>query len=130
MNNKLNPFPCFECHGGCCGPVAINQNEFNRLNQAVQEMTPKERKRLMAQERPKDRCIFYDMENRNCGVYEHRPELCKMFGHYEMLECPKVPEDNYPIEIKGIKEGMNRIREAEKGAVGVLTLNTFWKDFL
>lgn len=130
MNDKLNPFPCFECNGGCCGPVAINQNEFNQLIKVVQSMSNEERKRLMRQKRPSERCIFYDMEKRNCSVYEARPEVCKMFGHYEMLECPKVPEDNYPIKLKGIKEGMNRIRENDKGAVGVLSMNTFWSDFL
>lgn len=123
-------FPCFECQGGCCGPVAINKQEFERLKKAVSAMKPSERKRLQEQERPENKCIFYDMERRKCGVYAYRPELCRMFGHYEMLECPKVDEDNYPVKLGSVKEGMAKVRQFEEGATGILSLNTFWRDFL
>lgn len=39
-----------------------------------------------------DHCAFWDYENKNCGVYEYRPSVCRVFGDRKYIPCPY---DNY-----------------------------------
>lgn len=45
-------------------------------------------------------CRFFDQENRQCGIYEHRPELCRNWptdnhcGFYDFLKWERKHQDD------------------------------------
>jgi len=45
-------------------------------------------------------CRFFDEENRNCGVYESRPQICRDFpgrkrcGYYDFLKFERKAQDD------------------------------------
>lgn len=121
----IKDFACQRC-GLCCGPVPISNSEFNQIKKAVSQMTVKEVNRLRRQKRDKLTCMFYDTQKRQCSIYEDRPEICRMFGFYQKMECPNNPQWGNKSVIAGIK----RLSKSQtSGVAGILTVNIGWAEF-
>ncbi len=120
-------FKCRNC-GLCCGPVPVTETELNKIKKAVERMPAKKRERLMKQKRDPFTCIFRDSENDNCSIYNVRPEVCRMFGFYEGMDCPNNPE----FATRSNTEGFQRLEKAAKGSpiVGVLSVDINWNHFV
>lgn len=84
IHDQYTRIPSFECLPGCtdcCGPVPITNAELTLI-------TPKPF-------RDQDTHCQYQVDG-GCGIYEHRPLLCRLFGTVDdpRLRCPhgKRPE--------------------------------------
>lgn len=115
----MKTFNCTNC-GECCGPIAVNKWELKRIKNAIKRMPQKEVKRLKNQIRNPLTCMFRDIENNCCAIYQHRPEICKMFGHYKGLVCPENPE--FAVKTNGEEQLL------KQSPVGVLTLEINWNN--
>lgn len=122
--NKVKSFVCTNC-GDCCGPVAVNEMELNRIQKKLLRMPKAKMERLKNQKRNPLTCMFLDIEKKECGIYDMRPEVCKMFGYYEGLKCPSNPEHaTIPHE-----EGVKRMTKGGKHK-GILTLQIDWETIM
>lgn len=119
----MKPFKC-DNTGECCGPVPLNELELNRIRKYLQRMPIAKRERLKNQQRPPLTCMFRDMENNQCGIYTMRPEICKMFGFYEGMVCPRNPEH----ATINREEGNKRLRPDGVKHVGILSLHITWDN--
>lgn len=111
--------PCKECRGLCCGPVPITKQELINIKKNIKSMALKRRLELENQQRYFGTCIFYDLDNDMCGIYQSRPSICRVFGHYNNLICFKKPE----------AATMQNWNVTEK-PVGILSSDYTWKDFM
>lgn len=118
----MKPFQCSNC-GECCGPVNLNELELSRIKKALSRMPKAKIERLKNQKRDAMTCIFRDMEKDECSIYNVRPEICKMFGHYEGMKCPR----NHEHATIGKEEGVKKIIKGGK-QVGILTLQINWDN--
>lgn len=114
----MKKLPCEGCKGMCCGPVPITKKELKEIKKKVKSMSSKERNQLEAQTRFYGTCIFYDLDNDQCGIYSARPEICRVFGYHINLSCFRKPE----IAIKDNWKS-NEIH------IGILSQDFTWKDF-
>lgn len=116
----------FRCHncGECCGPIPISKAEFEAISKAIRGMPPEKREALKAQARSDLTCILHDTESKACSVYEARPEICRMFGHYKGLACHK----NYSTATGSVTEGKKRLKDATDNFIGILGLTISWQD--
>lgn len=119
----MKSFNCSNC-GECCGPVPVNKWELNRIKKHLEKLPKSQIERLKNQKRSQFTCIFRDVENNSCGIYKIRPEICKMFGFYEGMVCPRNPEH----ATIGRKEGQERIGTEE--TVGILSLQITWDNIM
>lgn len=120
----MKPFQCSNC-GDCCGPVPVNALELRRIKKKLSRMPKDKLERLKNQKRPPMTCMFRDIENNECGIYNMRPEICKMFGFYEGMKCPRNPEH----ATIGRKEGVKRLIK-DGPHVGILTLQINWDTIM
>jgi len=122
-----NEFDCTNC-GFCCGPVPITKREFNRIKRYVKKMSLAEIYRLKGQKKSPIDCIFRDKENDRCSIYPVRPDICKMFGYYEGMECP----NNLSFATRSKESGYKRIeKNAQKSEIlGVMSVDITLKSFL
>ncbi|MFB7305172.1 YkgJ family cysteine cluster protein [Heyndrickxia sporothermodurans] len=113
----MEQLPCKGCRGLCCGPVAVTENELNKIKKKIKSMPRKIRDDLEKQVRFHGTCIFYDNEKDRCGIYSVRPNACRMFGHYKGMACFRKPElaTKNPI--------------INEKSIGVLSINYTWSDF-
>lgn len=120
----MKPFDCSNC-GECCGPVPVNELELSRIKKTIQRMPKEKIERLKKQKRGELTCMFRDMENNECAIYTMRPEVCKMFGFYKGLVCPRNEEH----ATKDTHEGNARMRKGGKPA-GILTIQINWENIM
>ncbi|WP_063260073.1 YkgJ family cysteine cluster protein [Bacillus cereus] len=108
---------CKNC-SECCGPVPVTYKELEGIKKAWEKIPKKRREQLKLQKRKPMTCILLDTKTNKCTVYESRPLVCKMFGHYKGLQCTYHPEEVLESDGKGRK------RVVENGPpVGVLSMN-------
>jgi len=119
----MKEFQCINC-GKCCGAIPVSIEDLEAIRQAVKKMKPKERKRLRRQKRPELVCPLRDVEKMRCAVYESRPLLCRMFGHYVGLTCPH----NRDVAVWSDEAGHEKVKGYVP--VGVLAQNIGWKELL
>ena len=113
----MEALPCKGCKGLCCGPVAVTENELNKIKKKIKSMPNRMREALKNQTRFHGTCIFFDLERDQCGIYSARPKRCSMFGLYKEMACFRIPElatKNQPVLEK---------------PVGFLSIDYTWKDF-
>jgi Fe-S-cluster containining protein len=89
----MKELPCHKCPGLCCGPVPLSSRRLKAIEAHLHSLKDDEYQRLALQERDNLMCSFYDTERHRCGVYEARPQICRIFGHTESLECPRQPSN-------------------------------------
>lgn len=109
-------YDCSKCPGYCCSYdwIRVNKRDIQRLakrfsltyEQAEKKFTKyeKEYKARVLRHRQdhifKSTCMFFDQEERNCTVYEHRPTTCRDFpeenscGYYNFLMWEREHQDD------------------------------------
>ncbi|MBM7590563.1 Fe-S-cluster containining protein [Brevibacillus fulvus] len=118
IDQAMNTLPCQGCKGLCCGPVPITGKEFKKIQKKVKTFPRKIRERLERQPRFFGTCIFYDIEQDQCGIHDVRPEICRAFGYHKELVCFRKPE-------LATKEKIS----FKESPVGYLSIDFTWKDF-
>ncbi len=108
---------CEVCGGRCCigesGYIWVNQSEIialsERLNLKRDEFINKYLSKIGYRYTLKElgfnggfRCVFFDIEKKQCSVYEDRPTQCRTFPFWEYFK--------------------NNIREVEKECPGIYKL--------
>ncbi len=108
---------CDSCQGNCCigesGNIWINKQEIEtlkeHLNISLEELTNKYIEKRGYKYSIKEvklahdnyACIFFDLEKKQCGIYEARPIQCRTFPFWEYFknnkeeviqECPAIKE--------------------------------------
>lgn len=114
---KFDETKCSTCEGNCCigesGYIWIKTQEITalakHLNISVEELGAKYLLKVGYRYSIKEKiisknnyaCIFFDLEKKQCGVYEARPNQCKTFPFWEHFknniqevkqECPAIVE--------------------------------------
>lgn len=89
---------CDECGGKCCtgesGYIWISEDEIRSLGEYLGYKTElikeifleKFGNRYSIKEKPYKgglACIFFDEKNKNCSIYEYRPNQCRSFPFWE-----------------------------------------------
>lgn len=112
---SFNPKLCSECEGDCCigesGFIWINLDEIetlaNYLNLSTKEVREKFLIKIKYRYSIKEielsennyACIFFDLEQKHCSIYEVRPKQCKDFPFWDYFkdkkeevkeECPAI----------------------------------------
>lgn len=92
---------CDECGGKCCvgesGYIWISSSEMkklsNFLNLDIDEFIKKYLFKAQGKYSIKEKeynggyaCIFFDEQNKNCGVYEYRPSQCRTFPFWDYFK--------------------------------------------
>lgn len=116
-------FKCTNC-GECCGPVPVTGAELSAIMDALRQMPKDIRDSLAAQERGELTCMFRDVKAQRCSIYPVRPLICRMYGHYWGLMCPKNPDY---VEIKSEAEGGALLTAYAKSCCGVLGVSFTWQ---
>lgn len=114
-NYKFDQSKCATCDGNCCigesGYIWISANEIDNLSKLLKISTKecfdkyliKYGYKFSIKERQlsKDNfaCVFFDLDKKQCGVYEARPNQCRTFPFWEYFktneqevidECPAI----------------------------------------
>lgn len=112
---KFDPAVCATCEGNCCigesGYIWINKEEIIKLSEhlgiSVEELGQKYLLKVGYKYSLKEKrigennyaCIFFDLEKKQCSVYEARPNQCRTFPFWEYFkdkveevkqECPAI----------------------------------------
>ncbi len=112
---KFDPSICSECEGNCCigesGYIWINSEEIEKLakhlNLSQEELRDKYLKKVgykysIIEKKIDDNnfaCIFFDLEKKQCSIYEYRPTQCRTFPFWDYFknrinevqkECPAI----------------------------------------
>jgi Fe-S-cluster containining protein len=96
---------CALCQGNCCigesGYIWISKEEIVKLaqflNQSVEEFASKHLIKVGYKYSIKERevatnnyaCDFFDLEKKQCSVYEFRPSQCRTFPFWEYFKTNK-----------------------------------------
>lgn len=98
FNYEFDSNKCDECGGKCCvgesGYIWINEDEIGALGEylgykpeLIKEIfLEKFGNRYSIKEKPYKggfACIFFDEKNKNCSIYEYRPNQCRSFPFWE-----------------------------------------------
>ena len=94
-----------KCHACCCNSVPFAENELERfkdkivrpvvdtmpLGKAILPSTTKlhDRLDLLANDLLNNPCPFLRHDYK-CNIYEHRPEVCRLFGEIKELPCKYI----------------------------------------
>ncbi|MEA2050798.1 MAG: YkgJ family cysteine cluster protein [Campylobacterota bacterium] len=114
-NYKFDETICSSCDGNCCigesGYIWINKEEILRLskhlNITIEELKMKYLFKLGYQYSINEKqisknnyaCIFFDMDKKQCSIYEARPKQCRTFPFWDYFknkieevkkECPAI----------------------------------------
>lgn len=106
---------CYSCRGNCCvgksGYIWIKQDEINILAQYLKISLDKLKKDYLKRVGPKysikelklDKdtfsCLFFDLNEKKCSIYEIRPLQCRTFPFWDYYknnekevyeECPGI----------------------------------------
>ena len=112
---KFDANKCSQCEGNCCigesGYIWISKEEIdklsNHLNLSQNELRDKYLKKVGYKysiiERKIDEenysCIFFDLDKKQCSIYEYRPVQCRTFPFWDYFknrvtevqkECPAI----------------------------------------
>lgn len=117
-------FICQNC-GDCCGPIPVSGEELRKILEAINQMSPRERKRLKNQKRDEFACPLRDEEKKQCSVYEARPQVCRLQGRVEGMPCARNP--GAPVMSKAAEQAM---LESIGPAIGILGLDIGWNELL
>jgi len=115
FNYGFEPSACDSCSGNCCigesGYIWINKTEIENLaqhlNKTIEEVRLKYLKRIgykfsiIENQLSKSNyaCVFFDLEKRQCSIYEARPIQCRTFPFWDYFkenekevyeECPAI----------------------------------------
>jgi Fe-S-cluster containining protein len=71
---------CDEGCGRCCGPVICKPHEFANVNRYAAERGIEPVAQGLT-------CPWY--QHGQCQVYEVRPHVCRVYGHFAELNCPR-----------------------------------------
>ncbi|CAD7286766.1 hypothetical protein LMG7974_00073 [Campylobacter majalis] len=92
---------CDECGGKCCvgesGYIWISASEIKKLSEFLGLKTDEFIKKYLFKTQNKYSikekeynggyaCIFFDEQNKNCGVYEYRPSQCRTFPFWDYFK--------------------------------------------
>ena len=113
----FNPKACDTCEGNCCigesGYIWISQSErevlAKHLKIEVEDLLHNYLKRvgynysIIERKLSEDNyaCIFFDLEKKQCSVYEARPKQCRTFPFWDYFknrvnevkqECPAIKD--------------------------------------
>lgn len=98
FNYEFDSSKCDECGGKCCvgesGYIWINEDEIRSLGEHLgykielfkEIFLEKFGNRYSIKEKPYKSglaCIFFDEKNKNCSIYEYRPNQCRSFPFWE-----------------------------------------------
>ncbi len=98
FNYEFDSNKCDECGGKCCtgesGYIWISEDEIRSLGEYLGYKTElikeifleKFGNRYSIKEKPYNggfACIFFDEKNKNCSIYEYRPNQCRSFPFWE-----------------------------------------------
>ena len=88
MNDYTKNGECIRC-GSCCSTfLPLTDKEFKTLKQWVKDNNYKPKQIAIIKSKTYDMtCPFLDKSNRNCVVYDIRPQICEDF------RCDKVSAD-------------------------------------
>ena len=110
----FDPKACEECGGGCCigesGYIWITPSEirslYERLNLSRDEFINNYLTKIGYRYSIKEldfnggfKCMFFDIDKKQCSVYENRPTQCRTFPFWEHFknnireveeECPGI----------------------------------------
>lgn len=114
---KFDASKCSECQGNCCvgesGYIWINPSEIDALAKYLnidsktlfENYLHKVGYKFSINERkvgPSNyACVFFDLEKKQCSIYEARPEQCRTFPFWDYFknrveelkqECPAILE--------------------------------------
>lgn len=115
FNFAFDPKICSKCKGNCCigesGYIWINLLEIQRLSFyfgiTIEEFKEKFLEKVGYRFSIKEKklsdnnyaCLFFDVEKRQCSIYEYRPEQCRTFPFWDYFrknekevfeECPAI----------------------------------------
>ena len=114
-NFSFNPTACESCAGNCCigesGYIWINIVEIEALSKYLGLTLDSFREKYLFKVGYKYSikeveladnsfaCCFFDLEKRNCSIYDYRPTQCRTFPFWEYFknnekevykECPAI----------------------------------------
>jgi len=114
---KFDEIRCASCEGNCCigesGYIWITKAEIEKLaiylNISIEELTDKYLFKVGYKYSIKEKqlsqnnyaCIFFDLDKKQCSIYEARPIQCRTFPFWEYFknnieelkqECPAILE--------------------------------------
>ena len=112
---KFDPVVCSKCDGNCCigesGYIWINNQEIqslaNHLQLSLGELKESYLKKIGYKYSIIERkiqennyaCIFFDLNKKQCSIYEFRPSQCRTFPFWDYFknrvnevkqECPAI----------------------------------------
>lgn len=115
FNYQFDPKKCETCEGNCCigesGYIWISKEEIENLakhlNLTVQETAYKYLFKAKYKFSIKEvqisensfRCVFFDLEKKQCSIYDTRPKQCRTFPFWDYFknkkeevkeECPAI----------------------------------------
>lgn len=79
----LPQLPSMQCDDGCgecCGVNFVRREEFRRVEGLVKARGIKPVRQGL-------RCPLY--QGGKCTIYESRPLVCRLYGHVELMNCPR-----------------------------------------
>jgi len=114
---KFDELKCSQCEGNCCigesGYIWITKQECKKLashlNISIEELGDKYLFKVGYKYSIKEKqisptsyaCEFFDLEKKQCSIYEARPSQCRTFPFWEYFknnieevkqECPAIVE--------------------------------------
>lgn len=91
----MKPFPCFRC-GACCRHVnAAQETKFL--------------------DRGDGTCRHFDSINKNCSIYEHRPNICRVDLQYHLNYHHKYSWDDFiAINLQVCEQLQNTFSDKEE----------------
>jgi len=111
---SFNPKACEECGGKCCtgesGYIWLNPLEMDKISRFLNISTEQLKQNFLIKvgykysikEKPFEdgfACIFFDTKNKNCSIYDVRPNQCRTFPFWDYFknnisevkkECPGI----------------------------------------
>jgi len=81
---EIPSFPCERGCTDCCGRILVAADEWERI---VEYLRARGLPVLTLNERDPTKCP-YSQEGR-CAIYEVRPLICRLYGTFEGMRCPK-----------------------------------------
>lgn len=104
LNLLYAKVPSFDCKAGCsdcCGPIMMSRAELKRITEHLghePNFTPTEKQLLdrLAGGATLD-CPCLDAKTNRCTIYSIRPMICRVFGTFPELACPKGCAPTTPL---------------------------------
>lgn len=96
---------CDENCGLCCGAVFCTQSEYEAIKEYIATNNIIPVKNGIT-------CPFY--QNGKCSIYDVRPLVCRLYGHVDMMICPKGYNVNISAEIENKLLFKYRLQQKEE----------------